>query len=131
VHLVIDAVGGRSFRKSYRLLAPMGRLFMFGASSLAPGKKRRLVAAARGMLQMPTFRPVPMMNDNRGVFGVNLGHLWDEVETLSAGLAEVLELVRAGTLDPHVDRTFSFADAAESHRYLQDRKNFGKVVLVP
>jgi NADPH:quinone reductase-like Zn-dependent oxidoreductase len=30
-----------------------------------------------------------------------------------------------------VDRAFPLAEAAAAHRYIQDRKNFGKVVLVP
>jgi NADPH:quinone reductase-like Zn-dependent oxidoreductase len=30
-----------------------------------------------------------------------------------------------------VDRSFPFAEAAAAHRYIQERKNFGKVVLTP
>jgi NADPH:quinone reductase-like Zn-dependent oxidoreductase len=30
-----------------------------------------------------------------------------------------------------VDRTFPFERAAEAHHYIQDRKNLGKVLLVP
>jgi synaptic vesicle membrane protein VAT-1 len=131
VQLVIDAVGGRSFRKSYRLLAPMGRLFMFGVSSLAPGERRSIPAALKGLAAMPRFRPIPMMNDNRGVFGVNLGHLWDEGEALIAMMADILALVRDGVLEPVIDRTFAFEEAAAAHRYLQDRKNIGKVLLTP
>jgi NADPH:quinone reductase-like Zn-dependent oxidoreductase len=46
-------------------------------------------------------------------------------------LAEIMALVASGTLDPVVDRTFPFAQADEAHAYIQDRKNFGKVLLVP
>jgi NADPH:quinone reductase-like Zn-dependent oxidoreductase len=131
VHLVIDAVGGRSFRKSYRSLAPLGRLFMFGASSLAPGQKLNPVAAVRGLLTMGAFKPVPLMNDNRGVFGVNMGHLWDHAAQLRAMLQEMLALFERGILDPIVDRRFPFDKAADAHTYLQEHKNFGKVLLTP
>ncbi len=131
VDLIIDAVGGESFRKSYRSLAPLGRLFLFGVSSMAPGEKRSLVAAARGLISMPAFRPIGLMNDNRGVFGVNLGHLWDRAGELKEMLVEILKLVEAGQLDPIVDATYPFDRAAEAHRHLQSRKNFGKVLLVP
>jgi NADPH:quinone reductase-like Zn-dependent oxidoreductase len=131
VHLVVDAVGGASFRKSYRSLAPMGRLFMFGVSSFAPGEKLSPIAALRGLLAMPSFRPVPMMNDNRGVFGVNMGHLWELAGELRAMLVEILALAEQGVITPVVDRTFPFAEAAAAHRYLQEHKNFGKVLLVP
>ena len=130
VDLVIDAVGGASFTKSYRALAPMGRLFMFGVSSFAPGKTRSIFAALGGLLRMPRFKPVTLMNDNRGVFGVNLGHLWDEAPALRRMLGEVLAAV-PDPLSPVVDKSFAFAEAHKAHAYLQDRKNFGKVVLTP
>jgi synaptic vesicle membrane protein VAT-1 len=131
VDIVLDAVGGQSFRKSYRSLAPLGRLFMFGVSSMSPSEKLNLGAVIKGLLSMPSFRPIPMMNENRGVFGINLGHLMDQVDKLSAALQEVLALTAKGTLDPVVDKAFPFAQAGEAHRYIQERKNFGKVLLVP
>jgi NADPH:quinone reductase-like Zn-dependent oxidoreductase len=131
VHLIIDAVGGESFQKSYRSLAPLGRLFVFGASSFAPGKKRSIFTAMRGLMAMPKFKPLDLMDKNRGVFGVNLGHLWDQAEGLASMMQAILERVDAGDLDPVVDRSFAFSDAAAAHHYIQDRKNFGKVLLVP
>ena len=38
--LVLDAVGGASFKRSYTLLRTGGRLVAFGASSVAQGQKR-------------------------------------------------------------------------------------------
>ena len=38
VELILDAVGGESFKKGFRILAPTGRLGMFGMSSAATGK---------------------------------------------------------------------------------------------
>lgn len=131
VHVIIDAVGGKSFKKSYNSLAPMGRLFCFGLSSAAPGKKMSIFAAVRALFALPKFKPIPLMDDNRGVFGVNLGHLWDYTAQLRAMLLQIVELTKDGTLDPVVDASFSFDDAADAHRYIQDRKNFGKVVLTP
>jgi len=131
VDIALDAVGGESFRKSYRSLAPLGRLYVFGASSLAPGKKRSVVSALRGLMAMPAFRPIPMMNANRGVHGVNVGHLWKRADLLTAMLRDIVGLVADGTFDPVVDSTFPFARAAEAHARMQDRQNFGKVLLVP
>ena len=34
-------------------------------------------------------------------------------------------------MKPVVDQIFPFERAAEAHHYIQDRKNFGKVLLVP
>jgi synaptic vesicle membrane protein VAT-1 len=131
VDLVLDAVGGKSFMKSFRSLAPLGKLMMFGVSSFAPGEKRSIVAALRGLMSMPKFGAIPLMNDNRGVIGVNLGHLWDHAAKLRGMLEQIRALAADGTFDPIVDVTFPFAKAAEAHAYLQGRKNFGKVLLTP
>jgi len=131
VDIALDAVGGESFKKSYRNLASLGRLFVFGVSSFAPGTKRSMVAALTGMWKMPSFKPLALMNRNRGVFGVNLGHLWDRGPELRAILAEMLALFADGTFQPVVDRSFKFDEAASAHRYIQERKNFGKVLLEP
>ena len=71
------------------------------------------------------------MDDNRGVFGVNLGHLWDEIDRLHPMLAAITERVEAGDFAPVVDKTFSFDKAGDAHAYIQERKNFGKVILTP
>src|SRR5262249_6902423 len=131
VDIALDAVGGESFRKSYKALAPLGRLYVFGVSALATGKRRSIVSAARGLLAMPAFRPIPMMNANRGVHGVNLGHLWRQSARLREMLGEIVALVADGTFAPVVDRTFPFDRAGEAHEWMQDRRNFGKVLLTP
>jgi NADPH:quinone reductase-like Zn-dependent oxidoreductase len=44
---------------------------------------------------------------------------------------EVFRLAGEGKLKAVVDRTFPLKEAAEAQRYLLDRKNFGKVILIP
>jgi NADPH:quinone reductase-like Zn-dependent oxidoreductase len=131
VAIVLDAVGGASFRKSYRCLEHLGRLYLYGVSSFAPGERRSLARAALGMLSMPSFKPVPLMNENRGVHGVNLGHLWQRPALLREMLREIMALVEGGALAPTVDARFPLARAGEAHAYIQARRNFGKVVLEP
>jgi NADPH:quinone reductase-like Zn-dependent oxidoreductase len=132
VHVALDAIGGSSLTKSYRCLAPLGRVYTFGVSSFAPAKTRtgNLFAALMGLLSTPAFRPIPMMNANRGVHGINLGHLWDQQETMGAILREIVGHVADGTFAPVVDGTFPFDRAAAAHERLQGRENFGKVLLV-
>jgi NADPH:quinone reductase-like Zn-dependent oxidoreductase len=133
VHIVLDAVGGASFQKSYRCLAPLGRLFLFGVSSFVPNRTRmgNVLSALSGLWSMPRFRSIPLMDDNRGVHGINLGHLWSEVETLGASLREIFDLVEQGRFKPVIDSTFPFDNAALAHTRLQDHGNFGKVLLLP
>lgn len=131
VDIVLDAQGGNSFRKSYRCLAPLGKLFMFGAASFAPGKTMDIFALLKGMIAMPWFHPLPLINRNLGVFGTNMGHLWDEFGRLRPDMEQIVQLVEDGTFAPVVDKVFSFEQTAEAHHYMQDRRNFGKVLLQP
>ena len=53
VELILDAVGGESVKKGFRILAPTGRLGMFGASSMATGRTRHPLAMLSFALQTP------------------------------------------------------------------------------
>jgi NADPH:quinone reductase-like Zn-dependent oxidoreductase len=131
VDLVLDPVGGRSFKEGYRLLGPAGRLVMFGASSMLTDKKRNILSVLKMVLGMPRFGPVALMNDNRTVSGCNMGHLFERLDLLRPQFDDLLALYRAGTIKPHVDRTFRFDEAPAAHDYLHSRKARGKVLLIP
>lgn len=130
VELVLDAEGGSSFRRSFRCLSPTGRLGTFGFSTGAPGRRRSRLL--RG-LTMPWFRfsPRALMNANKGVFGVNLGHLWDESSRVALWMETLLDYAHQGAIDPVISASFSFDQAAEAHEFIQDRRNTGKVLLLP
>ena len=98
---------------------------------MVSGTKRSVWRALRQMMKMPSFRPIRLMDDNRGVLGVNLGHLWEQAEKLRGMLGEIVDLTEQGRLEPVVDRSFSFEDAQYAHAYIQERRNFGKVLLAP
>ena len=117
-------------RQSYRALAPLGRLVAFGVSSMAPSTSRRILPALWQLVRMPRFGFVRLMNDNHGVLGFNLGHLWDEMDRLRGYLIKVLDYARDGHIRPTVAKTFPLAEAAAAHAFMQARQNVGKVVLL-
>ena len=131
VDLVLDPVGGRSWTEGYELLAPAGRLVAFGLSSAASGKKRSLVHAALQVARVKRWSPMTLMGDNKTVSGCNMGHLFGEIDMLAEQFEALIAMYEAGQIDPHVDRTFPFSEAAAAHHYLHDRKAKGKVLLVP
>ena len=131
VDVVLDPLGGNDWRKGYRLLRPAGRLVMYGFANLASGEKRSYLKAALQMAQMPVFTPVGLMNANKSVAGINIGHLWSEMAMLREELTALVDLYRAGRIRPHVDVVFPFAQVADAHRRMQGRQNVGKIVLVP
>ena len=78
---------------------------------------------------MPSFNPFSMINRNRGVFGLNVGHLWEERRALQPLMDLLLTELSAGRLQPVVAKTFPLDRAADAHRFIQSRANIGKVVL--
>ncbi len=134
VELITDPLGGKEWKRSYKALRATGRLGMFGISSASEGTSGGLGAIwsmLKMVVQMPFYHPLPLLNKNRGVFGVNLGHLWHEPAKAKVWMQEILQGVDEGWINPHVDTTFRFEDVAEAHRYIEDRKNIGKVILIP
>jgi NADPH:quinone reductase-like Zn-dependent oxidoreductase len=129
--VIMDAVGGRSFRRSYNLLRPGGRLVAFGASSVVSGEKRNLPAALKAMASMPRFNMVKQMGESKAVIGLNMLTLWEDRGTLEPWIEPLRELLDDGTLTPVVAGSFSFAEAGAAQTMIVERRNTGKVVLTP
>jgi len=128
VDVILDPIGGRSFGASYGMLAPLGRLIMLGISSMS-GEQRSAWRVMRSWWEMKSFAPLSLINRNRGVFGLNVGHLWDERRVLAPLMDLVISELSAGRLEPIVARTFPLERAGDAHRFIQSRANIGKVVL--
>jgi NADPH:quinone reductase len=112
--VAFDGVGGEIGRGVLELLAPGGRLILFGFSS---GELTRLSAGdlfTRGLTASAAIGPRVL---NRP------GGMRDLEEQALAALAE-------GRLVPLVQR-FALSDAAAAHAALEARATVGKVVLVP
>jgi NADPH:quinone reductase-like Zn-dependent oxidoreductase len=129
--LILDPIGGANWKKNYRLLRPTGRLGFFGVSAASENKIPPLFAFLGLLPHVPFYQPIGLMNENKGVFGVNLGHLWEEADKTRGWFMEILKGVKEGWIKPHVDRSYFFSEAAHAHQFMEERKNLGKVLLVP
>jgi NADPH:quinone reductase-like Zn-dependent oxidoreductase len=136
VDVAFDALGPTSFRKDYQLLRQGGRLIMYGASEVQTGERRSLPAAVRTLAKspfssMPWWKGLGVMNENKGVFGLNMLSWWDAEGSLNRVIEPLLPGVQGGDLKPVVAAAFSFDRAPDAHRFIAERRNVGKVVLVP
>jgi NADPH:quinone reductase-like Zn-dependent oxidoreductase len=131
VDLILDPVGGKSWSQGYSLLAPAGRMVAFGLSAAASGKQRNLFHALRQLMQIKSYSPRTLMDDNKAISGCNMGHLFGELAMLREQFEALIAMYDANQIHPHVDRTFAFSEAAAAHHHLHDRKAIGKVLLVP
>lgn len=127
--LVLDGVGGVSFRKDWSLLRAGGRIVGIGASSVASGEKRNLKSIAKMLAGTPVFHPLPMMSSSRGFIGLNMLKLWDDKGSLEEFIEPLQKWVDEGTLRPVVSEAFPLERGPHAHRYIAERRNIGKVVL--
>jgi NADPH:quinone reductase-like Zn-dependent oxidoreductase len=135
IDVAFDALGPASFRKDYRLLRQGGRLVMYGYSESDSAGRRNLPAMARTLLRMPVatlpwWKSLALMNENKGVFGLNMLKWWDR-EGLDRVVQPLLDDLRSGRIAPVVAEAFPFERAANAHAFIAERRNIGKVVLFP
>jgi NADPH:quinone reductase-like Zn-dependent oxidoreductase len=129
--LIIDPIGGKNTWKSYRALGRAGRLGLFGLMAATETRFSVKLSLARTVFKMPRFHPVRLMNANKGIFGVNIGHMWGTEKKMRPWMREIIKGAEEGWVKPHVDRIFPFEKVPEAHSYIEERQNTGKVVLVP
>lgn len=136
VDLIIDAIGPSSFRKDYRVLRSGGRLVMYGLSENSKEGKRDIPLTLKSLAAMPTatmpwWKSLLVMNENKGVFGLNMLKWWDSEGNLDRVVDPLMADLEAGRLQPVVAEAFSFDRAGDAHKFIAERRNVGKVVLFP
>ena len=134
--VIIDATGPTNFRKDYRLLREGGRLVMYGLSEASTGTGRSIPKLVRSltsmpMATMPWWKSLSIMNENKGVFGLNMLSWWDREGNLDRVVAPLQAGLEAGDYDPVVAEAFPFDRAGDAHVFIAERRNIGKVVLTP
>lgn len=127
LELVMDSVGGLFFTIPYNMLAPMGRVIVFGSARYATsGDRPNKLHLLYHWLTRPKIDPQQMPENNRGVLGFNLIWLYERVELLRSLLEEIATLKLS---PPHVGHTFSFDQLPDAIRLFQTGKTMGKVVV--
>ena len=129
--VILDPIGGKSFRTSYGLLAPGGRLVAFGATSVVSGERRNPVAALRAVARMPRFNMIKQMAESRAVIGLNMLTLMKHRGSLRPWIEPLQPALDDDTVQPVIAGSFGFDQAGEAQTMLTERRNLGKVVLTP
>ena len=109
---------------------------MYGLSEAMNDNGRSIKAALSSLLRIPTstmpwWNAGRLLNQNRGVFGLNLLSWWRREGGMDRITAPLLSDLESKRLMPVVARSYPFEQAGDAHRYLAERRNIGKVVLTP
>ncbi|XP_053555559.1 synaptic vesicle membrane protein VAT-1 homolog [Bombina bombina] len=131
VDIVLDPLGGSDTCKAFNLLKPMGKLVIYGAANLLTGQKKNLMALAKTWWNQFSINAMQLIPSNKAVCGFHLGHLDDETELITGVVTKLLDLYKQGKIKPKIDTVFPFEQVGDAMRQMQEKKNIGKVVLVP
>jgi NADPH:quinone reductase-like Zn-dependent oxidoreductase len=129
---VLDPNGADTLRHSYNALGPMGRLIVYGFSSMIPvGRGRPSYAKlVSKYLKTPRFNPIEMTGDNKSVMAFNLSYLFEHAELLHEAIGQMLELFAVGRLRPLGFECFSLSEAGRAQHTLESGQTTGKLVLL-
>lgn len=116
VDVIVDSIGGETLQRSLAALAYRGRCISVGDASRTKSER----------LEISTLR-----GNNQMLRGYFLGGELFMGSRAHAMVADQIDAVASGTLKVVIDRTFPLAEAAEAHRYIESRRAFGRVLLIP
>ena len=116
VNLVLEMVGGKTFDDSLEILAPFGRLVVYGmASRVAP----------------TIIQPASLMGGSKTITGFWLQHCFGKKELMNDVIEQLFALVVAGKLKPVIGATYPMSQAAIAHTAMRSRETTGKITLDP
>ena len=116
VNLVLEMVGGKTFDDSLEILAPFGRLVVYGmASRVAP----------------TIIQPASLMGGSKTITGFWLQHCFGKKELMNDVIEQLFALVVAGKLKPVIGATYPMSQAASAHKAMRSRETTGKITLDP
>ena len=117
VNLVLEMVGGKTFDASFEILAPFGRLIVYGMAS--------------GEMATPVI-PITMLGTSKTITGFWLGHCFAHPEKMIHDvIAQLFILIQNGKLKPIIGATFPLSKAGEAHKAIVGRGTTGKITLNP
>ncbi len=114
--VIVDSVGGPTLRGSLQCLAYRGRCVTVGDAGRTAGEHP----------DISTLRP-----NNQSLIGYFLGAELFLTPRPHPMIARHLDEIAAGSLKVVIDRRFPLAEAAQAHAYIESRRAFGRVLLIP
>lgn len=129
IDVSFNAVAGTTYKKDIKLLAPGGRLVLFGASQRAT-KKMGKFADIQLLMTMGIQLPIFLVGSSKSIIGVNMLRIADaKPSVLKRGMKKVVSLIDQGVLSPIHGGEYSVKEIAKAHELLEKGKTMGKVIV--
>ncbi len=124
--VVFDAIGGKTFKKGWKLLGSGGRIVGFGASDLTGSKTP--FGKLGTVLGFGLWHPVQLLTSSKSMLGVNMLRIADDrPASFQRVFRKVIEHTESGVFAPVASQEFAFEDLPKAHDFLESRKSIGKV----
>jgi len=127
LNLVLESIGGKVFKDSFDLLAPSGRIIIYGGAQFMTHSSRpNLFKIIPKLLSRPKIDPLSLSNINKSIMGFNLIYLWEKPDELKMMIEEIFNM---NLEKPYIGKVFSFNHLIDALRYFQKGNSIGKVVV--
>jgi len=131
VDVIFDSIGGNYVKRAFEILAPGGRIAMYGAASIAgDSDKKSLIRQIKTLLGFGKYRPTQFFAESQSVIGINMLKIGDfKPDILQLCMEKCVELYLKDEINPEIGKVYHSEQLAEAHSYLQQRKSIGKLVI--
>jgi len=130
--VVFDSIGGSKYKSAYKLLNKGGKMVNIGAAEQMTSTNRMfgMLGALNTVRKFGFYNPIQLLMKSQSLIGVNMLRVADYTpDVFSKVLKEVIELNEEGVIAPKIGKIFPFTEIGEAHKYLEERKSIGKVVV--
>ncbi|MCB0688785.1 MAG: zinc-binding dehydrogenase [Saprospiraceae bacterium] len=125
--LILECIGGKILKEGFDLLAPQGRMIVYGAANFTTNSDRpNYLKMGLKYLFRPKIDPMSLPTTNRSIMGFNLIYLYDQVDLMHQMLAKISSI---NLPKPVIGKTFVFAALPEALRSLRSGRTVGKVIV--
>jgi alcohol dehydrogenase len=127
VDLILECIGGRILREGFELLAPEGRMVVYGAAQFtSPSDRPNYFKLIYLFLTRPKIDPLQLPNTNRALLGFNLIWLYNRVEKMHLMIKALEDLDLS---KPKIGNIYGFDELPDAIRMLRSGKTSGKVIV--
>ena len=129
IDIVFDSLGGREFKKGYKLLGRGGRIVGYGNASRT-GAGANIFTDIKTLFGFGFYWAAFLLMESRAVIGCNMLRIADHrPQVLQHCMVSVVKAASEGQLKPFVGKVFKHTQLAEAHEFVEQRKSMGKVIV--
>jgi alcohol dehydrogenase len=127
LNVIMECIGGRILKQGYEIMAPMGRMVVYGSARYAhPGDRPNIFRLLAKYITRPKIDPQNMTNENKAVMAFNLIWLYEKAHVMHEIIAKLDALKLPA---PIVGHTFQLEELPDAMRLFLTGKTMGKVVV--